>query len=284
VGPEYFETFERPIISGRGFQAGGRSPEARTVIVNEAFVRGLRNRGGGASPIGMRLRYSDRPGDASDGHWFEIVGVVRDFGLDPDDEGNEYPALFHATTIGTVSPLVLGVRVQGNPGALAARLPVIAASVDPRLIVRDAQALDEWVRQRDTSLVVTIGAGIGVTALVLLLSAMGIFSLVSVSVSRQTREIGIRTALGAPARDVLTGILSRAILVMGGGIIAGGAALLFALALGLGPNERPLDDIALFAGYGGITSVVMLTAGVLACLGPARRALSINPIDALRDC
>ena len=177
----------------------------------------------------------------------------------------------------------MSVRVRGNPATLAARLPVIAAGVDARLLVQDARPLDEWIRERDISLTVKAGALAGVTLLVLFLSALGIFSLVSVSVSRRTREIGLRTALGANPRQVLAGILSRAVVLMGSGITAGGALLLLSLALGEGPSGRPADDVALFAGYLGVTSAVMLAACLLACIGPARRALRINPVDALRE-
>ena len=76
------------------------------------------------------------------------------------------------------------------------------------------------------------------TALVLFLSALGIFSLVSVSVSRRTREIGLRAALGANPRHVLAGILSSAVVLMGSGIAAGGALLLLVVALGMGPSGR----------------------------------------------
>ncbi len=117
----------------------------------------------------------------------------------------------------------------------------------------------------------------------LFLSALGIFSLMSVTVSRRTREIGLRAALGASARQVLTGILSRSALLMAGGSITGGALVLWAVALGQGPSGRPADDVPLFAGYLALTSIVMLAAGLLASLAPARRALRINPSEALRD-
>ena len=283
MGPEFFEAVDRPIVSGRAFHAGDRSPAARTVIVNETFVRGFLSRGGSASPVGARLRYSDRSAASATEPWFEIVGVVRDVGLDPDDSGDELPYVFHAASAETVSPLVMSVRVRGNPAPLAARLPVIAADVDARLFVRDAQPLSAWVRQRDDGLTMQAGALAAVTLLVLFLSALGIFSLVSVSVSRRTREIGLRAALGAHPRHVLTGILSRAVVIMGSGITAGCALLLWSLALGAGPSGRPAEDVALFAGYLGVTSAVMLAACLLACIGPARRALRINPIDALRE-
>ena len=200
---------------------GATGVPARTVIVNEAFARKFSRDAGSGSPIGARLRYSassarpdasaaDRPPPLKlRDKWFEIVGVVRDVGLDPDDSGDEQPYVFHAASAGTVSPLVMSVRVRGNPATLAARLPVIAAHVDARLFVGDARPLDEWVRQRDDGLTMQAGALAAVTLLVLFLSALGIFSLVSVSVSRRTREIGLRMALGANPRHVLAGILSR---------------------------------------------------------------------------
>ena len=282
VGPRFFETVDRPIVAGRAFNGGDWSPGARAVIVNEAFARDFSRETGRGSPVGARVRYFDRPA-ASPDMWFEIVGVVRDLGLDPDDSGDELPCVFHAASAETMSPLVMSVRLRGNPAPLAARLALIAAAVDARLMVRDAQPLNEWIRQRDDGVTVQAAALAGVTGLVLFLSALGIFSLVSVSVSRRTREIGVRTALGAPPRQILAGLLSRPTVLMGSGITAGGAILLWAVALGLGPSGRAAEDVALFTGYLAATSAVMLAACLLACIGPARRALKIDPTDALRE-
>jgi hypothetical protein len=292
VDPGFFETFDRPIVAGRAFHQGDTSSSARAFIVNEAFARAFARETGRGSPIGARLRLSVSSGDDDEvvgaqpkawEPWGEIVGVVRDFGLDPDDNGNERPHLFHAASAGGLSSLVMSVRLRDNPAALAARLPLIAATVDARLLVQDSQPMEEWVRRQNDHLIVMVGAQIVVTVLVLFLSALGIFSLVSIGVSRRTREIGLRTALGAAPHQVLARILSRAIALMGGGIAVGGAILIWSLALGAGPSGQPADDVPIFAGHFGITSAVMLAAGLLACIGPARRALRINPIDALRE-
>ena len=281
VEPGFFEVFDRPIVSGRTFNGGDRSPNARTVIVNETFARAFARDTGTGSPIGARLRYSAAAGqdDASAADtWFEIVGVVRDFGLNPDDLGREPAFVFHAAPAETISPLVINVRVRDNPATLAARLPAIAATVDAGLLVRDAQPLSEWIRQRDMHLITAAGMWAVVTAIVLFLSALGIFSLMSVSVSRRTREIGVRAALGASPRHLLAGILSRAMALMGSGIATGGVLLLWIVAV-----VRPEEEIALYAGYFGVTSLVMLAACLLACIGPARRALRIDPSDALKE-
>jgi putative ABC transport system permease protein len=281
VEPGFFEVFDRPILSGRTFNGGDRSPSARTVIVNETFARAFARDSGSGSPIGARLRYSAAAGqdDASAANtWFEIVGVVRDFGLDPDDLGREPAVVFHAAAADTMSSLVMSVRVRGNPATLAGRLPAIAATVDAGLLVRDAQPLSEWIRQRDTHLIMAAGIWAVVTAIVLFLSALGIFSLMSVSVSRRTREIGVRAALGAGPRHLLAGILSRAMALMGSGLATGGVVLLWIVAV-----VRPVEEISLYAGFLGVTSLVMLAACLLACVSPAMRALRINPTDALRE-
>jgi putative ABC transport system permease protein len=116
-----------------------------------------------------------------------------------------------------------------------------------------------------------------VNSVVLFLSALGIFSLLSVSVSRQTREIGLRMALGEDPRHLLAGILSRAMVLMGSGVAIGAFVLLaFVIAL-------DADDLAKFAGWLVATAAVMLSTGLIASIEPARRALRINPIDALRQ-
>jgi hypothetical protein len=270
IGPGFFETFDRPIVAGRAFNGGDFTPVARTVIVNEAFVRGFRLRGGLGSPVGARLRYSGESERQAD--TFEIVGIVRDLGLDPDDEGEELPFVFHAAAP-AIAPLVMSVHVRGDPAPLLARLPVLAAGVDPRLSVHDARPLEEW---RGGQGMVFTAALASVTALVLFLSALGIFSLLSVSVSRRTREIGLRTALGADPRHVARDVLWRALVLMGSGVALGGGLLLFFLAL----RE---EDVARFAVWVGVTAAVMLGTGLVASIAPVRRALRINPTDALRE-
>ena len=285
VGGGFFEAFDRPIVLGRAFHEGDRSSVARTVVVNEAFARRIAS--ATASPIGSRLRYRPsaglEPDDAGyaemvarSAQWFEIVGVVRDLGLDPDDSGNEQPAVFHAASAGTLSSLVMSVHVRGNPATYVARLPLIAADVDASLSVREARTLEAWISGRNMNMLVSSGALVGTTSLVLFLSALGIYSLMSVTVSRRTREIGLRAALGARPRDVLAGTLSRAAVLIGSGVFAGGfLLLLFVAASG--------DDVALYAGFLAATTGVMLVAALLASIVPARRALRISPTEALRE-
>ena len=119
----------------------------------------------------------------------------------------------------------------------------------------------------------------GVVGVGLFLSAAGIFSLMSVSVARRTREIGLRVALGASPGRVLAGIFSRALVLIGSGIVAGTsviAILLFAL-------ESEEVSVGFVAQLLLIPSMTMLTVGLLSCVAPARRALRINPTEALKE-
>ena len=285
VGPRFFETIGRPIVAGRDFQEGDRTGSARTVVVNEAFARLFQRNTGQGSPIGARVRRrAEEPGsETAQQPWYEIVGVARDIGLDPhSDDYGESAYIYHAASPATVGQLVTLIHVRGNAGGLAARLPVMAAAVDPGLTVQHALPLNDIVQLRDRTGLGLVGALGGVTMLVLAMSAMGIFSLMSVSVSRRTREIGLRTALGANPRQVMISVLSRAAILMASGGAAGGGLLLWIVGV-RGSSGRPAEDIAPYVPWLAVTALVMLAAGLLAALGPARRALRINPTDALRD-
>ena len=270
VGPRYFEAFNIPLIAGRDFNDGDRTADARTVLVNEAFVRRYMN---GASPVGRRVRYAH---PAKPLPWLEIVGVVRDIGMTPTDLG-EAPYVFRAASPATASPLVLGVRYGGNPEALVPRLRAIALELDPTLRLDDMRPLDDLAWRQDVPQMVLAGAMATVVGLGLFLSAAGIFSLMSVSVARRTKEIGLRAALGASQGRLLARIFSRALVLVGSGIAIGDAVLLTIIAL------SPEVDLAGMSSGLLAISAVMLTVGLLACVEPARRALRIQPTDALKE-
>ena len=252
---------------------GDRGPDARTVIVNEAFAR--RRYMNGASALGSRVRYASDDAGAPQ-PWFEIVGIVRDMGMTPTDLG-EAAYVYHASSPGTVQPAVMGIRLAGEPTTMVPRLRVIAAELEPGLRLDNVRRLDEAAWRQDFGAMVAAGGLAGVLILGLFLSSAGIFSLMSVSVARRTREIGLRTALGASSASLLRGIVSRAVVLVGSGIVAGNLLLLL-----LVQGEENLPWGFIIRGLL-ITSALMMTAGVLACLEPARRALRINPIDALKE-
>lgn len=272
IGPRYFGAFDRSIVAGRGFHDGDRASAANTVIVNEAFARRFLH---GESPVGRRLRYADAA-RAKTEPWLEIIGMVQDMGMTPTDLG-EAPYVYHPASAATAHPVVMGVRLSGDPAAFAPRVRAIAADVDPGLRLDDVRTLDDLAWRQDLPNLVGAGAIASVVALGIFLSAAGIFSLMSVSVARRTREIGLRAALGAGPRRLLGSIFSRALVLVGSGIVLGNLVLV--LFIWIEP-EAELPDV-----YGALilTSAVILTAGLLACAEPARRALRIQPTDALKD-
>jgi len=272
VGPRYFDAFNIPLVAGRDFHDGDRAADARTVLVNEAFARRYLN---GASPVGRRVRYAAND-PAKPQPWLEIVGMVRDVGMTPTDLG-EAPYVFRAASPATAFPLVMGVRVGGDPAALVPRLRAIALDLDPTLRLDDMRPLDELAWRQDVPQLVTGGAISAVVALGLFLSAAGIFSLMSVSVARRTREIGLRAALGATRGRLIAGIFRRALVLIGSGIAAGNAVIILIVALS--------DEVDLVEFRGALLTIsaVMLTVGLLACVEPARRALRIQPTDALKE-
>ena len=164
----------------------------------------------------------------------------------------------------------LAVRVR-DPDAFAMRLRTIAAGVDPTIRLTDVQPLAR-VGGGEATMNWTLTAVAWLIAfIVLLLSATGIHALMSFTVARRTREIGIRTALGAPPGRIVAGIFSRAFLQISAGVLAGSG---LAALMGLGSMRQVL---LLLAADG-----IMLVVGLAACAVPLRRALRIDPTQALR--
>src|SRR5262245_66566879 len=171
----------------------------------------------------------------------------------------------------------MALRVRGGaPVTFARRLPEVAAAVDPDLQLRNVLSLDEALRQEQWIRRMEAAALGGVSLSVLLLSSAGIYALMSFTVSQRRKEIGIRIALGADRKRIITSIFSRAL-----GQLAVGASLGVAAAavverggnLMRGNATVVLPVVALF----------MMAVGLMAAVGPARRGLRIEPTEALRE-
>ena len=201
----FFDVFGARTVSGRGFDAGDLAGSGRrVVVVNRSFVERFV---GGRNAVGRRVRYlctgenCDTP-SPEPGAWHEIVGVIDDISLTIDPDLPHNAGLYHPVAPGEASPLNLVVHVRGDLEALAPRLRALAAAVDPALRLYYVRPLDEirWgllVTYRFWLRVAFVGG-----CLVLLLSTVGIYSIVSFTVSRRTREIGIRVVLGAGRRRI----------------------------------------------------------------------------------
>ena len=270
VGAGYHEAFGARIIAGRGLNAADAEASNGPVVVNEAFMRVA-----GRNPVGARIRTLQRGSEREPGPWHEIVGVVTDLWTFPADwSGAAY--IYRAASAAELDPVVVAVRVAGDASPLAPRVAALARRVDAGLQLRDVVTLDEIVAQEHTRMV----GGAVIFAVVLLVavvfSAAGLYALMAVAVARRTREIGIRIALGATPRDVLRSVFARAGRQLGGGIIAGNGLILL---VAWRADSLTADLLVTSV----ITSGLMAAVGVLACAAPARRALRVQPTEALRQ-
>ncbi|HEX2165685.1 MAG TPA: FtsX-like permease family protein, partial [Longimicrobiales bacterium] len=266
VSRGFFPTFGTSVIAGRDF-APIDYEHGRAMIVNESFARHVF---GGRNVLGQRVRVVGGEVDSVVGEeWYEIVGMVEDFGWQlplPHEQSAMYVPRLPSAAAG----LNLAVRVR-DPSVFAERLRTIAADVDPTIRLTEVQPLtyvgggEAKMNWALTSVAFLVGF------IVLLLSATGIHSLMSFTVARRTREIGIRAALGAQPGRIVAGVFSRAFLQISAGILAGTA---LAALLGLQSAQEVMLLLA--------ADAIMLVVGLTACAVPLRRALRIEPTEALR--
>jgi cell division protein FtsX len=283
VAIDFFEAFDVPVLMGRGFQPSDAAPArpVPAVLVNRTLVDELL---AGRNPLGARVRYVGRSREANErdvdfARWYEIVGVVPDFPILRSADAEQEAKVYHAVTFGDVYPVELAVRVRHrDPLALANQVRETGTAIDPNLQLRDLSTA-EIAMKREQGLMRLIGVTVFlVMTSVVILSAAGMYALMSFTVAQRRREIGIRAALGANRDRILAGIFSRAFAQLG---IGAGAGLLIAVGL-----EAGLEG-ALFQGQGAvlvpIVVLVMIGIGVLAAIGPARQGVSIQPTEALRE-
>lgn len=278
VEPDFFRVFGAPVLAGRAFTAADLDTTANAVVVNRAFVRDLL---GGASAVGRRVRYADVGEDGREPHpnpWLEIVGVVGDLEANTLDDERVAAGLYQPLRADASGGALLTLYVpRGAPANFTARLREIAAGVDPTLRVGEVRTLDSMNKQQ-VQLVQLVGLGLAlVMASVLLLSAAGIYAMMSFTVTQRRKEIGIRSALGAQPRRLLAGLFGRA---------AGQLALGVVVGVGLAFLLDRASDGDLMGVRGAVVvpvvAVIMLLTGLLATFGPARRGLRIEPSEALR--
>ena len=278
VDAAFFDAFAVTPIIGRTFRLTDVAQTTIAAVVNRTFADSLLK---GANPIGMKFRELGTQGDADDireyrGPWQEIVGVVQDL---PAHVDYERPQAVWYTVTRNVEPATMVIHVRGtDPTTFATRLRAITASVDEGIFLRKVQPLDDVLWQTHLPLRLIATSLAAVAASVLILSAAGLYALLSVIVTRRRREIGIRIALGADQRRVLTGIFSRVAVQIGAGIALG--LTMAAVMLRFTGGEMKgfnallvLPAVALF----------MLGVGAIAAMGPARRGLAIQPSAVLKE-
>ncbi len=269
VSPDYFRTMQTPLIAGREFNERDRQGGPRVAIVNRAFATRLLD----GNPLGRRFTTSpqEKP--------FEIVGVA---------EGGKYYYLTEQNAAAFWTPLEISYRPQASlvvrtrvtpPASVIPSIRGVVREIDSSVALFAVGSVDDqlaWPFFAPRVAATMLGA-FGILALVL--SATGIYGVMAYSVSRRTRELGIRMAIGATRAQVLASVARGAVALIGSGVVLG-----LGLALGAGRwlggilyGVKPTDPVT-FA----IVFAIMLGIGAAATFLPARRATRIDPIQALR--
>jgi putative ABC transport system permease protein len=276
VGPDYLRTMGVPLRAGREFDARELAEMRHVAVVNQAFVD--RYFAGVANPLGQKIAVHMKSDEESENYPSEIIGVVGDVrlvGLDTPAEPTVYwphPELVY-------SRMTILARTSGDPMAIVSAARNELRQMDPNEPMASVATVEELLadsfsRSRFTMIVLGVFA-----ATALLLAAVGIYGVVAYTVAQRTNEIGIRVAMGAQRRDVLRLVLGQGSRLIFLGVALGVAAglLMTRLMTGLLYGISATDPLT-FAGV-----ALLLTAiALLACYVPARRAMRVDPLVALR--
>jgi predicted permease len=270
VSSDYFEVLGIPLLNGRDFNEQDRLGTPKVVILNEKMAKHYF--GSTSNAMGKRIGLDDVPD-------MTIVGVVKDAQYVNLRESLRRHFYVPATHDATLTNLTFPVKTSSDPNVVAEQLRAQLKALDPHLPLYNIKTLS---REIDESLiqermVTWLSTAFGLLAT--LLTALGLYGVLTFSVARRTREIGIRVALGAQRWDVFRLIMIRGVILVGVGVAIGlGASLAFSkllssLLFGVTPN-----NVTTLVGV----SVGLIAVALLACYIPARRATKVDPLVALR--
>jgi predicted permease len=270
VDEHFFETMALPLLSGRGFRVSDNTSAPKVVVINEAMAKKYWP---GKDPVGKRIRL-----DSPQGPWAEVVGVAKSckyiwVGEAPLD----YIYLPYAQT--TPVRMTLIAQSTGGSASLTGPLRDVVRGLDANLPVYDIRSMEDFFRARAIStseIILNVIGAMGVSGL--LLAMVGLYGLVAYSVSRRTREFGIRMAIGASTVNV-----SRMVLRQGMALAVGGVAIGLLLSL---LADRGMKVVFYSVGTDWlpflVAPVMLLFMTAVAAYAPARRASRIDPMKALR--
>ena len=256
-----------PIVAGREFLRTDDENAPPVAIINETMASKFWP---GKDAVGQRLKVKDK--------WMQVVGVAKNSNY---RNKLEAPIPFFYIPLGQNPSIQCGllIRTRHSPASVMSSLTNEVHSLDPNLATVDTIKMQEQVDRMSYTqrLAVSLLAIFG--GMALFLAAIGIYAIMSYAVSQSTRELGLRMAVGAGAADVLRLVMSRGLILTGGGILIGmtTALLLTRLMNNLLYKVSPRDPLAF-----GLAFVVMTVVAFIACFLPAWRATRIDPVQALR--
>ena len=278
VNEAYFSTVGLQLLHGRLLSAADVSGARRVAVVNSTLVKSFF---ADEDPIGRQIKFNvlDEIPEAPHDAFFEIIGIVNDLkSFDPKAPAN--PRAYIPYTFSGFGDRSLLVRTVTNPTLLINPLRQVVAGVDSNIVLLRPQTLDQLLQQyvymKPKFRLISFGtcAGIG-----LALALIGLFGVMSYSVSLQTHELGVRMALGAQPNNILLLVLRKGILLVGGGILLG----LVGSFLSVRILQSQLWGVSAFDPWTLILApLALLTVGLMACYLPARRATRVDPMIALR--
>jgi len=278
VSESYFPTLGLQLLRGRLLSASDVSGACRVAVVNNTLVKSFF---GDDDPIGQQIKFNvldeipDTPHDA----YFEIVGVVSDLkSFNPQEP--TLPAAYVPYTFSSFGDRAILVRTVANPSLLISPLRQVIADVDPSIVLAHPATLDEMLQRfvfmKPKFRLISFGtcAGIGLG-----LALIGLFGVMSYSVTLQTNELGVRMALGAQPGSILSLVLRRGLLLVGSGILLGFLTSFLTVRM----LQSQLWGVSAFDPWTLVFApLALLAAALLACYLPARRATRVDPMIALR--
>lgn len=270
----YFETLGIAPTTGRTFSSSDTQTAPLVAIVNHSMA----SYWDGGDPVGSQFRIASFNGQETT---YTVVGVVPDFRLYSADQHSAVPAQFYVPSAqnGGFASRVM-IRTAGDPMTFVPQLKAAIHGVDPSAPVEELQTLADLRNERQASPRLTTALLVIFAGIALAITLVGLAGVIGTSVAQRTREFGLRLALGASPRSVLAMILRQGAVMVAAGLVAGVAgAAAFSEVLTAYLYDTPPTDPAAYLGV----VVLFLLAGGLACLGPARRATTIDPLTSLKD-
>jgi predicted permease len=273
VGPRFFSTLQMPMVEGRDFTEADKEGAPPVVVINEAMAQHYFR---GKDPIGQKVAFGSGEKTA------EIVGVVRNahyFDVQDEKQATIFTPLLQVEIGEFGSEETLIARTNGSPANVATDVRSIVHRIDPNLPLFDLTTMTEQVTGDLSTprLMATLSSFFG--ALALVLSAIGLYGVLAYGVTKRTSEIGIRMALGADRSSILKLVMGETSQIILIGVLAGivlswiASRLIKSMLYGLSAH-----DIRVFAFSAAVLAVIALLAAAL----PARRAVRVDPMAALR--